>query len=347
MRRGLFFVIAFVGTILIISGNDFSGLCGASLKEAVKNYDRPNQLIKRSSVWAAFRSTDCTREGSVLNRFSTEQPVYPADGSSPAETMQILHIVDETWWFAHNYGDTISMDLHNIYPCSNDVYENKCQQVPGYVMNPSFDSGKLRVGIGYDQENREIAVWEPEEQWRGDVARVIFYMATLYPATMWGGEAANFLTDTKYPTLNQYAVALLLDWHRNDPVSEVEKLRNDAVERFQGNRNVFVDNPELVESVWGYYKEDAITPEEGEETPEEGDETPITNPKPLKARYSIAEERIDLYTPFVSDDAAWMIDGQSVGDRQYLIPSNLGIGKHELRYAVGGRRGKIIIEITQ
>ena len=50
---------------------------------------------------------------------------------------------------------------------------------------------------------------------------------------------------------------MLLKWHRNDPVSEKETLRNDAVFACQKNRNPFVDHPELAEYIWGNKKGEA------------------------------------------------------------------------------------------
>ena len=51
--------------------------------------------------------------------------------------------------------------------------------------------------------------------------------------------------------LTSEALALFLKWHRNDPVSEKEINRNNGIELLQHNRNPFVDNPELVEYIWG------------------------------------------------------------------------------------------------
>jgi hypothetical protein len=54
-----------------------------------------------------------------------------------------------------------------------------------------------------------------------------------------------------YPTLKPWAINMLLEWHRNDPVSNKEKDRNEAVFLIQNNRNPFIDFPELVEHIWG------------------------------------------------------------------------------------------------
>ena len=44
---------------------------------------------------------------------------------------------------------------------------------------------------------------------------------------------------------------MLLNWHTNDPVSQMEIDRNDAAHSYQGNRNPFIDHPELVNAIWG------------------------------------------------------------------------------------------------
>jgi hypothetical protein len=48
-----------------------------------------------------------------------------------------------------------------------------------------------------------------------------------------------------------WSINLLLKWHRQDPVSEKEINRNNAVHKIQKNRNPFIDHPELVEFIWG------------------------------------------------------------------------------------------------
>lgn len=348
MKRVLCFIL--VASISVsIFGTEYYGLCGASLKEAIRINDRPNTFVsmkaERGGVWEAFRHTDCNAGGIVVNRFSSEQHKFPPDGYSPAGTMQLLHIVAPSWWDeTHNYGDTVTHDLHNVYPCSNDVYEAKRDHIPGYVTDAVYFNEMLRVGRGglYDGV---VDMWEPAEEYRGDFARVIFYMVTLYPMAMWNGTAVNFLTDTKYPTLNRYATTLLLGWHRNDPVDELERRRNDAVEDIQGNRNPFVDIPDLVEYVWGEYKETPIAPDDDNISDDETSDDTDVDSKPLKARYSIAEERIDLISPFIPDDAVWYVDGVKVASG-YLVPIELGIGKHELRFRCDSRVGKIIIEIV-
>lgn len=80
---------------------------------------------------------------------------------------------------------------------------------------------------------------------KGDVARSVFYMAVRYN----GLEIVNGYPDG---ITGQFGdLATLLDWHRNDPPDDYEMNRNNVVYFWQFNRNPFVDQPELIEYIWG------------------------------------------------------------------------------------------------
>ena len=83
----------------------------------------------------------------------------------------------------------------------------------------------------------------------------------------WEGNGLKTAKNGSYPTLQDWAIDMLLKWHRNDPVSDKEINRNEAVYEHQGNRNPFIDHPEMVEYIWGKYQDVAWY--EGE-TPDPG-----------------------------------------------------------------------------
>ena len=113
-----------------------------------------------------------------------------------------------------------------------------------------------------------LIVFEPRVEVKGALARIYSYFATRYERenlTSWGSKGSSAFTYTSYPFLTDWTLDLLLKWHRNDPVDERELDRNDAVAKIQGNRNPFVDYPELAEYIWGtqkeqkfYYKDTAL-----------------------------------------------------------------------------------------
>ena len=87
---------------------------------------------------------------------------------------------------------------------------------------------------------------------KGDVARMIFYMAVAYDDAELDLEVVNDPDEDKDLKLPVYGdIDDLLRWHLEDPVSEKEIMRNQVIYTYQGNRNPFIDKPELVSMIWG------------------------------------------------------------------------------------------------
>ena len=101
-------------------------------------------------------------------------------------------------------------------------------------------------------------MFEPIDEYKGDFARTYFYLVTAYEDVLssWrsekvGGEA--------YPGFSDWSLELLLKWHREDPVSIKEVRRNEEVYKIQGNRNPYIDYPDLPEYVWGVLYDEAFS----------------------------------------------------------------------------------------
>lgn len=126
----------------------------------------------------------------------------------------------------------IEADLHNLYPSRSDVNEKRSSFRFGVINGEKRRFGKA-CDFEYDARQR---VAEPAPNVRGDVARAMFYMAREYK---------------QYGlVIFKRQAALLRDWHQSDPPSPAEKKRNDAIEKIQGNRNPFIDEPDsLVQSI--------------------------------------------------------------------------------------------------
>ena len=99
-----------------------------------------------------------------------------------------------------------------------------------------------------------ITVWEPADQWKGDFARTYFYMATCYShmTSLWTTTEGLLTVDPNSPLLMRpWVYNLMLEWAEADPLDEIEQERCDAICEIQGNRNPFVDYPELCYYIWG------------------------------------------------------------------------------------------------
>lgn len=162
------------------------------------------------------------------------------------------HVCCQSWLGS---GPMVS-DLFNVYPTDarvNNLRSNYPYGVVGTNKGISGDPdhhalGKLGTSAvsGYSG-----TCYEPDDRYKGDFARTFFYMVARYrDKILNSGDGAKMFSSN--PTnLTAYSLAFLLEWHRNDPVSEKEIDRNQAVYGEQNNRNPFIDYPDLVEYIWG------------------------------------------------------------------------------------------------
>ncbi|WP_340114862.1 endonuclease [Maribellus mangrovi] len=161
---------------------------------------------------------------------------------------------EHTWAKSHGSFDTddigVGTDLHNLKPCDNSINSARS--------NKDFDNGGTQYIDGdgatdcfYDSDS-----WEPRDEVKGDVARILFYMATRYegenrePDLELVDQVNTFdLNETGKGYFGK--LSTLLEWHNTDPVDSFEIRRNDVIYSYQNNRNPFIDHPEYVESIWG------------------------------------------------------------------------------------------------
>ena len=177
--------------------------------------------------------------------------------SFSANKMQREHSVPKSWWKYNNdveYTPAYT-DLMNLLPSDGECNQAKSNYPFGVVADgrATYNNGSAKVGVpAAGQGGGAAFVFEPADEYKGDFARGIFYMACVYDDLPWvTSYVYNMFQQNSYPTLKSWAYSTLLEWHRNDPVSQKEINRNNAVEGQQGNRNPFIDFPNLAEYIWG------------------------------------------------------------------------------------------------
>lgn len=171
------------------------------------------------------------------------------------------HAFPKSWWGGlTDVGAYV--DLNHLYPSEMRANTAKSNYPLGTVdrtQNIYFNNGITTVGYPVaGQGGGAQYVFEPDDEYKGDFARTYFYMATTYQNLTW--KYTYMVNQNLYPTLNTWSVNLLLKWHRQDPVSEKEVLRNEEVYKIQNNRNPFIDYPALAEYLWGTRKGEAFDP---------------------------------------------------------------------------------------
>ena len=306
------------------------------------------------------------------------QPNQNAFQSFSSYGMNREHSVPKSWWKYNNnveYTPCYS-DMWNLYPSNGAANQAKLNYPFGPTDNPRFDNGVTKVGpprAGYG--GGASNVFEPADEYKGDFARSIFYVATVYDDIHWTYK--YMFVEQAYPTLTPWAMNMLLQWSRKDPVSQKEIERNNLVEQYQGNRNPFVDFPELAEYIWGLRTDEtfiiADQPNTGH-TPDINGDPEITEPvngevlefgpaavnhsvtralqirganftKSLSVRVAGADR--DFFHPETTSISAATLNSNG----GYLLPITYlptGVGSHEARLILydGGLEGSVVVNLS-
>ncbi len=227
----------------------------AALKTAACNVIRSHKNISYGDkTWAAFKHTDVRTENGKdywWDMYSNNRVLI----SSGHPGMNIEHSVANSWWDGTK-NDAYN-DIHHLNPSDATANNRKGNYPLGIVGTVTWTNdvtivGNPTSGTGGGSQY----VYEPCDEYKGDFARVFFYMFTCYQDMNWGTRFTWMYNEGEtYPMLKPWAYELMLQWSRMDPVSEKERNRNDAVYSQQGNRNPFIDLPELAEYIWGDKKD--------------------------------------------------------------------------------------------
>jgi len=237
------------------------GKTGADLKTALHEIISGHNELSYSQLWEAFEKTDKAPNGSVWEMFSECVFEFVANQCGQGGARNICDCFAREHSFPRSWygGDVMPMhsDLFHIFPIDAIINSQRGNRPYGEVgeINTIREGGlgrfgAPRVGLGFYASS----VFEPDDEYKGDVARAFFYMATRYENILedWfeNESARQMLDGTAFPAFRDWALEMLIRWHENDPVSQKEIDRNNAVFLLQNNRNPFIDNPNFVLSIW-------------------------------------------------------------------------------------------------
>ena len=235
------------------------GKTDRNIKTSLSFILKDHTVLKYNSLWYYFRTTDVKPGGAVWDMYSNTVRYYnpPTGSTASVSGMDREHSLPKSWWGVSSVVDQYDAytDLNHLFPGDATANQRKSNFMLGEVAAPTFDNGVSKVGLNaysFSGSPRQTA-FEPGDEYKGDFARIYFYMITCYEdyAQQWRTEALYMFNQELYPVLQPWAKDMLLKWHRNDPVSEKEVKRNEAVFLAQQNRNPFIDIPNLVEYIWG------------------------------------------------------------------------------------------------
>ena len=222
------------------------GKTGEELKTAAFQIINPHSLVSSySDLPRYFQQTDLYPESRQWWDMYSNIPLYAPSFSG----LNREHAFPKSWWGGLTTVPAYT-DLNHLYPSEAKANQAKSNYPLGEVSQSTFDNGVSIVGYAVNgQGGGAQKVYEPDDEYKGDFARTYFYMVTCYQNMTW--KYTYMVQNNTWPTLNTWALDLLLKWHREDKVSQKEIDRNEVIYGIQNNRNPFIDFPDLAEYIWG------------------------------------------------------------------------------------------------
>ncbi len=298
------------------------GKKGRELKTAFFNIIKNPSVVHYDSLWNAYntsdpRTVDDTEGQIIWDMYSgiSRYPLYTyphgtgAGNTEGVKGIQREHSMVKKWFNpidapksgSKTYADVRPMysDLVHVIPtdavCNNNRNDLCYGEIPddqvdwwsaGNFCKKSKQGGCSTPGWKEQVANpNKTRVFEPNDEYKGDLARIYFYMVTCYEpgyfawipvrdadykktgevglltgnhCGTWTCDMFDLEGDDAYQPFAPWALDMLLKWSKDDPVSDKERARNEVIWQFQGNRNPFVDYPGLEDYIWGDKQDEAF-----------------------------------------------------------------------------------------
>lgn len=243
-----------------------NGKKGKELKTAMFKIVNNHQTLSYAYLWTAFKTTDKKDDGTVWDmysnithfKFGTDQA---GNYNKEGDVYNREHSFPKSW-----FGGKVSpmyTDLVHLVPTDGYVNNQRNNYPFGETQGEKYKSKNNFSKLGTcTYPGYTGIVFEPNDEYKGDFARIYFYMATAYEdkIAQWSGsEFPNISAKNSYKPYKDWQLKMLMEWAKKDPVSSKEVNRNEGIYALQENRNPFVDYPGLEDYIWGSLKDVAFS----------------------------------------------------------------------------------------
>ncbi|MCU4174122.1 endonuclease [Carboxylicivirga sp. N1Y90] len=238
------------------------GKTGYALKTELYNIIKDHSDKGYTALWTCYRESDVKSNGKVWDMYSDVPGGTPAyeytfgtdqcGNVGPEGTCYNReHLVPQSWF---SKASPMKNDAHHVIPSDGKVNGQRgsfpFSEVTSYEWISTNGSKRGNSSFnGYSGTS-----FEPIDEYKGDIARCLFYVATRYENVIanWenNGTADAILDGSSDKVFKDWQLNLLIKWHNQDPVSDKEIARNKEIYKFQGNANPFINHPEYVLKIW-------------------------------------------------------------------------------------------------
>jgi len=218
-----------------------------------------NGYVDTHSDNAVSSGTNYENDGTILDMYSENpsgtDPYNYTHGnsqcgnqSSEGDCYNREHLIPQS---SFNSAYPMQSDIHHVIPSDGRVNNFRGSLVFGNVNTPNWTSSNGSIRGSSAMSGYSGVVFEPIDEFKGDIARALLYFAVRYEDTVDGYTSFNMFDGSNDAVFFPWAIEVLLDWHNTvDPVDQRERDRNDAAYDFQNNANPFVDHPEYASMIW-------------------------------------------------------------------------------------------------
>ena len=216
--------------------------------------------VTYNQLWTLYQTSDVRPDGKVWDMYSSCNFTFGTDqddgmgGGTECDKYNREHSFPRSW-FGNDQNHPIFADPFHVIPSDKKVNAERGNLAFGEVATATYTSlNGSKIGSS-SITGPTGNVFEPIDEYKGDIARGFFYIAVRYQDDIDSWEANDtdgdsMLDGSSNKVFEQWALDMLYNWHLNDPVSQKEIDRNNAIFAHQDNRNPFIDNPQYVEDIW-------------------------------------------------------------------------------------------------
>ncbi|SHG73688.1 Por secretion system C-terminal sorting domain-containing protein [Flavobacterium fluvii] len=242
---------------------------GYTLKTQLYNIIAPHtELSYTPGLWDLYYTSDVRADGKVWDIYSNCNFIFGTfaatggnqdngtGGTVECDKYNREHTFPRSWFGGTVY--PMYTDAFHVMPTDKKDNSMRGNMPYGKVGTSTFTtSNGSKIGNCVAPNTpASLTVFEPADQYKGDIARNYFYMATCYQNLIGSWQnldpnGAKVLDGSNDKVYQQWYLDLMYSWHIADPVSTKETDRINAVYAVQGNRNPYIDHPEWVVAVWG------------------------------------------------------------------------------------------------
>ena len=211
------------------------------------------------TLWTWYWTTDVKDDGSLMDYYSNTTNWTSSSGQCGSNNgveggcYNREHSIPKSWWGGSKSNQ--GCDIYIVVPTDAWVNSMRSNYPFGEVGAVSEHSANGYSKLGTSaRSDCDGTVFEPNDQWKGDFARIYFYARAKWNSvSMTTGDGSKVFSgnDSTNYGLTNYAKKLFYEWHKADPVDAWELQRNNRAESVQGNRNPFIDHPEYADYLWG------------------------------------------------------------------------------------------------